>query len=190
MRFWFLAFFMAVTWALPAQVALRGEITVAGDTIPVMQLREVRIVQRMPWRTRRMLARRNRLYRNIRIVMPYARAVAGVVRQLNAALDTIENPLQRRQYLRHMEKDLWAQYEKPLKRLTYSQGKLLIKLISRETNNSVYRLIKEYKNTGTALFWGGLARLFGMNLNYHYDPRGKDAAIEQAVQYLYPEARR
>ncbi len=190
MRFWFLAFFMAVTWALSAQVVLRGEVTAQHDTLPVMQLREVRIIKRMPWQTRRMLARRNRLYRNIRIVMPYAQAVARVVRQLNTALDTIDNPRARRQYLRKMETHLWGQYETPLKRLTYSQGRLLIKLVSRETHNSVYRLIKEYKNTGTALFWGGVARLFGMNLNYRYEPEGKDAAIEQAIRYLYPEARR
>ncbi len=172
------------------QVYMRGVVVSSGDTMPVWDLGEVQIVERMSWSTRRRIVRRNRLYRNIRKVMPYARAVAKVVNELNAALDTIPTLQQRRQYLKMREKELWHRYERPLRRLTYSQGKLLIKLISRETNNTTYRLIKEYKNTRTALFWGGVARLFGMNLNYSYDPTGKDLDIERAIEYLYPHTRR
>ncbi len=176
-------------WVGWGQVYLRAHVA-DGDTIPVLTMRPAYVIERMPAKARRALARRQRLYRDIRKVMPYARAVAQVVNELNTALDTIPTPAQRRAYLKQREKQLWARYEQPLRRLTYRQGKLLIKLISRETNNTTYRLIKEYKNTRTALFWGGIARLFGMNLNYHYDPDGKDAAIEAAIRYLYPEARR
>ena len=80
-----------------------------------------------------------------------------------------------------MEKELFKEYKPELKKLTFSQGKLLIKLIDRECNQSSYNLLKAFLGSFRAGFWNLFAGMFGTSLKTEYDPEGKDFMIERIV---------
>ena len=88
----------------------------------------------------------------------------------------------REKFIKDFEKQLFAEFEKPLRKMTISQGKLLLKLIDREIGQSSYQLIKEYKGGFNAVFWQGVARLFGSDLRKPYDKFGEDRITEDLVQ--------
>jgi hypothetical protein len=88
---------------------------------------------------------------------------------------------ERREYLKKVEKDVFAEYEGDIRDMTITQGRLLIKLIDRETQNTSYVLIKDYRGKFAAAFWQGIARLFGTNLKEEYDPNGEDSLIESII---------
>lgn len=100
---------------------------------------------------------------------------------INAGLDTLTSEREREKYLKVKEKELFAKFEQPLRHLTISQGRILIKLIDRETGNTSYELIKSLKGRFSAFVWQGVARLFGSNLKSEYDSIGKDIEIENIV---------
>ena len=80
------------------------------------------------------------------------------------------------------EKEIMDKFEKSVKRLTITQGIILVKLIDRETGRTSYNVIKDLKGGFTAFFWQGIARLFGNNLKLQYDPLGEDKVMEDIVQ--------
>jgi hypothetical protein len=88
---------------------------------------------------------------------------------------------ERKDYMRSVEKDVFAKYEGDMRDMTMTQGRLLIKLIDRETQNTSYTLIKDYRGKFAAAFWQGIARIFGTNLKEEYDPYGDDALIESII---------
>ena len=83
-----------------------------------------------------------------------------------------------------MEKDVFGEYEDDIEDMTISQGRILIKLIDRETQNTSYTLIREYRGKFSAAFWQGIARIFGTNLKEEYDPYGEDALIEAIIKEI------
>ena len=82
------------------------------------------------------------------------------------------------------EKQIKDQFEADLKNLSYSQGKILIKLICRETGNTTYSLMKDYKGTFSALYYSTFARIWGLKLDQKYDPEGEDYNIEFIVKLI------
>jgi hypothetical protein len=100
------------------------------------------------------------------------------------ALESIPDDKQRKKYLRQIEKDVFGEYEDDIRDMTISQGKLLIKLIDRETLNTSYELIRQYRGGLSAAFWQSIARIFGSNLKAEYDPYGEDAIIEIILQEI------
>jgi hypothetical protein len=82
------------------------------------------------------------------------------------------------------EKDIKDNFESELKQLTITQGRILIKLIDRQTGNTSYVLVQDLKGRFSAFFWQSLARLFGSNLKSHYDPYGEDAEIEKIIKSI------
>ena len=82
------------------------------------------------------------------------------------------------------EKEIKARFEGELKNLTINQGRILIKLIDRQTGNTSYVVLEELKGNLSAFFWQSLARLFGHNLKAHYDPNGEDAEIEKIIKTI------
>jgi hypothetical protein len=125
--------------------------------------------------------RYRRLVRNLKKVYPYAVLAGDMLEELNDELKEIDSERKRKEYIKKMEDELLAQYEDELKSLTISQGRLLIKLIDRETGDTSYELVKELRGSFSAFFWQALARLFGSNLKAEYDPDGEDQLIEQIV---------
>jgi len=96
-------------------------------------------------------------------------------------LDSLKTNRAQREYLKQVEKDILAQYEEELKNLTITQGRILIKLIDRETRNTSYEVVKELRGSFQAAFWQTVARLFGSNLKVQYDPQGEDRMIEEIM---------
>ena len=96
-------------------------------------------------------------------------------------MKNINNENDRKEYLKKVEKDVFAEYEGDIRDMTITQGRLLIKLIDRETQNTSYTLIKDYRGNLAAAFWQGIARIFGTNLKEEYDPYGEDALMESII---------
>ncbi|MEI6885618.1 MAG: DUF4294 domain-containing protein [Bacteroidota bacterium] len=157
---------------------------VKGDTLPAVDLNGVVIFPPGKFDTRKDAARFDRLVYNIRIVYPYARLAGIKLKQIKSVLDTIKNDKQRKAFLRKSERELDAQFGDQIRDMTYSQGKILIKLIYRETGASTFVIVKELKGGFNAFIWQTLARIFGYDLKTIYDPQGKDEPIERVVQMI------
>lgn len=124
-----------------------------------------------------------KLVYNFNKVYPYALLAKDLTAQVDRHI--AENSLRRgkkEKYISQMQKQLFEAYEKPLKNMTISQGKLLIRLIDREIGRSSYNIIKDYKNRITAGFWQGIAKIFGNDLKSGYDPQGEDRVTEFLVE--------
>lgn len=158
-----------------------------GDTIPFVKLSGVDIYARLSDAERkRIITNNHKLIYNIRKVMPYAIECSAIIVDANAHIATLETEKEKNQYLKKVEKELKSEYEDDLRKMTFSQGKLLIKLIDRECGSNSYELIKLYKSGRSAFFWNGIASLFGMDLKNEYDPK-EEQEIEVVLAYLgYP----
>jgi hypothetical protein len=119
---------------------------------------------------------------------PYALLIAELVRQTEAKMDQFDSKRDKRRFVKDLEDELLAKYDKDMRKLTLRQGKLLIKLVFRETDNSAYYLIKEYRSGVRAVFWQLFARMFGASLKEEYKPE-ENRGIEQIIQRIEYEQR-
>lgn len=159
---------------------LEGRV-VGEDTIPHYNLAEVTITPPWKFKNKRQKRRYSRLVYHVKKTLPYARMAGKRLNEINAHLQTIETEKERKKYLKNAEKELFAEFEAPLRKLTFTQGRILINLIDRETGDTTYNLIKDYKGGVSAFFWQSVARVFGSNLKDEYDPEGDDKMIENIV---------
>lgn len=155
-----------------------------GITLPEIKIKEVVIIGRQSNSKKFPFWRYQRLVYNLKKVYPYALVVRGKLQGINDELLKIPGEREKKKYLRQVEKDIFGEYEDDVRDMTITQGKLLIKLIDRETMNTSYSLIREYKGTISAAFWQSIARLFGTNLKEEYDPYGDDVIIEIILQEI------
>lgn len=125
-----------------------------------------------------------RTVRNVRIVYPYAEEANNTIVRLNEQLKNVHSKKERRKLIRKEYKGLMKEYKKPLMKLKISQGKLLMKLIDRESGNSSYYHLKELKGSVTAVFWQSIAAMFGTSLKAEYDPLGKDWMVEEILDRI------
>ena len=122
-----------------------------------------------------------RLIYNLKIVYPYAIMAAGKLHEMNDVFLNLKTERERNAYVKQVESELVAEFENDLKSLTITQGRLLIKLIDRETGNTSYELVRELRGSFSAFFWQTVARLFGSNLKTKFDADGEDKLIEQIL---------
>ncbi len=162
---------------------VKGIVT-GSDTMPLIVLPKFTVEGKMPAKLKRKYRRNQRLIYNIRKVMPYAKIAARELYNAEMELAGVTDEKVRKQYFKNKEKELRERFEDDLYRMTYSQGKLLIKLIDREINKTAYNIIKEYRSGFTAVFWQTFSSIFGYNLKTGYDPEGKDKEIEEIIQML------
>ena len=162
---------------------LRAQV-IDGDTVPYIELREVTIIPPWKFKNQKEQIAYTRLARNVKITLPYARIAGEKLYEINSDLAKIKDDKGRKKYLKEAEKELFAEFETPLKNLTFSQGKVLIKLIDRETGNTGFELIKQYRGNVSAFFWQGIARIFGANLKDIYKPDNEDAMIEHIIKMI------
>lgn len=165
-------------------VIITTGVIVDGDTLPLIKLQEVRCWGRKRFRSKRAYQRYTKLVRNVKKTLPYARIAAERLQIIEDSLSRIPTQKMRDKYIKDSEKQLFAEFEKPLKHLTISQGRILIKLIDRETGNTSYQLIKTLKGNFSAFLWQGVARLFGSSLKSEYDAEGDDSDIEAIVNAI------
>ncbi|MEE4176645.1 MAG: DUF4294 domain-containing protein [Bacteroides sp.] len=157
---------------------------VDGDTIPVIDLAPVAFFAPRIFKNRAEENRYRRLVYNIKRVYPYAKLAGIKYEEYNELLMTLPNEIQRKRAMRQAEMELRAEFEDDLKKLTFSQGLILIKLVDRETSNTSYDVVREFRGMVSAVFWQGLGRLFGFNLRTKYDPEGEDRMIEEIVEMI------
>lgn len=156
-----------------------------GDSMPHLELDEIAIIPPPQFDRKRDARRYWRLVRNLKVVLPYARVVNKTIAEMEVKLAQTPEDRDRRRYIKSVEDSLWNQYEPELRKMTISQGRLLFKLVDRESSNTTYHWIEYYKGSLTAFFWQGIARIFGSNLKSGFDPDDPgDAMIEQLVRYI------
>ncbi|HTX87582.1 MAG TPA: DUF4294 domain-containing protein [Bacteroidales bacterium] len=180
--------FLLVLWigsAVCAQDTVRhiqvpGKI-IGNDTVPVVDLQAVLVIPGGEMMPNYILLRYDRLVYNIRKVYPYAKLAGEKIREYNDTLAKIPTERARKKFIKQAEKELEDQFGDQIKDLTFSQGKILIKLVYRETGSSSYDLVKQLRGGFTAFVWQTMARLFGYDLKTPYDPEGEDQAIERVV---------
>lgn len=166
---------------LPDRFYLLENINRGGETLPEISLDEVNVIRKMSLRDRFQWWRHRRLVYNVKQVYPYCIVVREALAGVNDELELIEGDRERRQFLKDYEKQIFKEYEGDMREMTITQGKILIKLIDRETQNSSFDLIKEYRGPVSAVFWQGIARFFGTNLKERYDPIEEDYLIERVI---------
>lgn len=159
-----------------------------GEMYMVGSLDPIDIVDSYPTkkqlrRGKRRIAKFTKLRWNIHKTYPYAVKVGEVMDDAHAHLASIYDKKERKKYLKSKEAELFEKYEQDLRKMTRSQGKILVKLISRQTGNSTYTLIKDTKSGASAFLWQTVSKLFGINLKDDYDPE-EDMMIEAVVHEL------
>ncbi len=152
-----------------------------GDTMPYINLREVVVLPPHQFHSKKELLKFAKLVKNIKKVLPYAKIVRTKLLIIQSELDKLPTESAKRQYLNLAEKALKEDFTDEITNLTMTQGRLLIKLVDRETGNTSYALIKELKGSFNAFLYQSIARLFGENLKEEYDAKGDDKLIEEIV---------
>jgi hypothetical protein len=161
-----------------------GARVINGDTLPYINLNEIEIYSLRIPHTKKGKKRLTKLIRNIKKVYPYAKLAGIKLRQYDVMLSEAKNEKERKRLMKKVEKEINEEYGPELKKLTFSQGKILIKLIDRETGETSYNLVQELRGNFTAFFYQAFARLWGYNLKTRYDPNGEDRQIEIIVRMI------
>ncbi len=156
-------------------------VIVDGDTLPQINLHEVMIISPYEFKSKRQKRQYTRLTRYVKKVYPYAKLANEKLKKLYSEIDSIDNKTVVKRHIKQIDKELRAEYGDELKKLTITQGRILIKLIDRETGSTSYELIKELRGGFSAFMWQSVARIFGENLKAEYDPKEEDKMIEHIV---------
>lgn len=172
--------------ALHAQEPLFPVAVSEADTLPHVYLQEVKVKGKNLYKKKyiRSARRQTRLEYNVKKVYPYARIAAEKIQQIDRQIDQTKDKSKRKEIIKKEYKALMKSFKQPLMKLSITQGRILVRLIYRETNNSAFAHIKEYKGSVNAYFWQSLALLFGNNLKADYAPYGKDREIEDIVKRI------
>ena len=156
-----------------------------GDTVYYIWLHDV--VIRAPRKFKNAAEERQywRLVYNVKKVYPYAKLAGKKLHELNEHYLSISSEKDRKAYSKKAEDDLKAEFEGELRKLTVTQGRILMRLVDRETGNTTYEIVKDFRGSASALFWQAIARVFGSNLKTSFDPvSGEDRTIEQIIRQI------
>jgi len=156
-------------------------ITPEGDTIPQSWLPLVQVSAKQTNYWKKYWKDWTRLRNAVYVTYPYALRASVVINEVNSQLINVKDEKKRKEIIKSREKDLKRDFGDKVTSLSVYQGKVLMKLIKRETGNNCYDLIKEYKGGFNAGFWQTVAYLFSSSLKQQYDPKGEDQQIEQFV---------
>lgn len=154
-----------------------------GDTVPTFEMMEVTIYGRRIYPSARKQRKYDKLTRNVQKMYPIALEVKAILVETYLYMQTLQDDEARKEHLEKVEKGVWDQYYPIMRRCTLSQGKLLIKLIDRECNQTSYDLIRAFIGGFKAKFYQTFAALFGASLKKEYDPEHdeEDAMIEEII---------
>jgi len=150
-----------------------------GDTIPMSVLPNVEVYGVMSKKWKNYWADWTRLRNAVYVTFPYAKRASYIMNDINAKLVNVSDKKKRKEIIKSREKELKKEFTDKLTNLSIYQGKVLMKLIYRETGNNCYEIIDEYKGFISAAFWQGVAVLFGSNLKQTYEAKGKDLEMEK-----------
>lgn len=152
-----------------------------GDTVPLVYIGEVYVWGNKTTRNSAEARQWERLVRNVKKAYPYAKLAGAKFNEYNQKIEGIQSKSVQKAMMKQAEDELQAQFGEELKELTITQGKILLKLIDRQTSNCSYDIVKDFRGSFRAFFYQSFARMFGYNLKVKYDPLGEDADIERVV---------
>jgi Domain of unknown function (DUF4294) len=181
----FTCFFLIGTEAQEPDSSRIGYGFIIGkDTIIHRNIMEVRVYPQHEFNNPRMEKQYSRLIQRVKKVYPYAVKANELLTKYEPEYEQLKTDRERRKLMKHIEDELLAQYKDDLKKMSISDGKVLIKLIDRQTGRTSYTIIKEFRGGFAAVFWQGIARLFKNNLKDEFDPYGEDKLIEEIVTQI------
>lgn len=155
-----------------------------GDTLYMAYLHEVWIYPPLKFKNKKQEKFYWRTVRDVKKCLPYAKSITKDMAYADEQLAQLSDQKARKKWWRAYEKQLFKKYEKDFRGMYASQGKMLMKLLDRETNKSSYDLIKQYKSKSTADFWQFIAKLFKNDLKDEYDATDKDRIIERVINLV------
>ena len=161
-----------------------GKVLDGKDSIPYVELNNVYVYPEPTFTDPRQRAAYNRLVRNVKKVLPIAKEVNRIIVETYDYLQTLPNKKAKDQHLKFVEKSIREEYTPRMKKLSYQQGKLLIKLVYRECGNSAYGTLNAILGPVRAGFWQAFAWTFGASLTKKYDPNGVDKITERVVRQV------
>jgi hypothetical protein len=156
-----------------------------GDTIAVVDLKTAIITGPRVFKDAEAERKYKKLVRDVKKAYPYAKIAGQRIKEYNDLIADKKNR-ERKKLMKEAERNLKYEFKKDLENLTVSQGKILMKLIDRETGNSSYDLVKEYRGRVTAFFWQSFAVIYDddLNMKVRYDKEGDDRMIEEIIQMI------
>lgn len=155
-----------------------------GDSIPNMTLHEFYKIAPKQFKNEKERMKYNKLVRDVRYVFPYAKLTRQILIETHDYLETLETKKEKDRHIKAVEKGIRQQFEPAVRKITKTQGKLLVKLIDRECGQTSFEMIKAFLGSARANMYNVLSSLFGNNLRKHYDPEGDDREIEQIVRMV------
>ena len=158
-----------------------GKVLIDGDSIQYVELNNVYVYPQPVFKNAKQRAAYNRLVYNVKKVLPIAKEVNRVIIETYEYLQTLPNKKARDEHMKRVEEDIKKRYTPRMKKLSYSQGKLLIKIVYRECNSSAYDLIRSFISPIRAGFYQAFAWAFGASLTKKYDPEKTDRLTERVV---------
>ncbi len=158
-----------------------GKVLDKGDSIQYVELNKVYVYPQLTFENERQRMEYNRLVYNVKKVLPIAKEVNKIIIETYEYLQTLPDKKSRDEHMKLVEADIKREYTPRMKKLTYAQGKLLIKLVYRETSSSSYQLIQAFLGSVRAGFYQTFAWIFGASLKKEYQPNGVDRLTERVV---------
>lgn len=161
-----------------------GKALVDNDSIQYVELNTLYVYPKLTFKNEKQRQAYNRLVANIKKVLPIAKEVNSIIVETYEYLQTLPDKKSKDEHMKRVEKGIRKEYTPRMKKLTYSQGKLLIKLVYRECNSSSYQLIQAFLGPIRAGFYQAFASLFGASLTKKYDPEGVDRYTERIIRQV------
>ena len=159
-----------------------GKVLHDGDSIQYMEMNNVYVYPELTFKNKKQAGAYMRLVTNVKKVLPIAKEARQMLIETTELLDMLPDEKAKEAHIKRVEEDIFRTYKPKMKKLTYSQGKLLIKLIDRECHSSSYDMIKAFMGPIRAGFWQVFAWGFGASLKKEYDPEGTDRLTERVVR--------
>ena len=182
---WIVSWLSALTVHAQAPVYPQLQLLRIGtDSLPHIDLAPIDIYGKARFKSRQEEQQYWRLVGRVKKVYPYAKEAARLYEKYQLEVPVDAKGRDRRAYVRKAEDELMHLYGPKLKEMSISDGRILIKLIDRETHNTSYDLIDNVKGSIPAILWQGVARVFGNNLKSQYDPNGEDRQIEMIIYFI------
>ena len=158
-----------------------SKVLVDGDSIQYVELNNVYVYPQPTFKNAKRRVAFNKLVRNVKKVLPIAKEVNKIIIETYEYMQTLPDKKARDEHMKRVEEDIKRRYTPKMKKLSYSQGKLLIKLVYRECNSSAYDLIRAFISPVRAGFYQAFAWAFGASLMKKYDPEKTDRLTERVV---------
>jgi hypothetical protein len=155
-----------------------------GDTLVFKNIKEVVVFPDREFKNKRQYRRYTRYVRKVKKVYPLAVEARELLHEYQPQYEALEDHGDRRKLMKQLEKELLAEHKEELKRWSISDGRILLKLINRETERTPYSLIKDFRGGFSATFWQGIAKLFRNDLKAGYDPEEEDKVLEEIVTLI------